>query len=237
MFCKHCGKEIGDSYRYCIYCGNKVEAEAVSNQPSLAVDTFSNDVYAKPRKKVPVAVWILLVFIIACIALLLIFVLPSSTNADVQRTQDTIIVWNGKSAAEIADEIIVSTDFEHSSYKIQYDTGWVRVIDYYHLDDVVYRIEETWYGNVNGWNQQNIDWQIEELHSWADPYEIYDFFEYRIEQDGDDLRAYYTVKDMNLKEHSEDFRSGWLFPRKKTDGLISMELSESTLLNDGYKKQ
>ncbi len=237
MFCKHCGREISDSYRYCIYCGNKVVAEVVPNQPSFAVNTYSSNVYTKPRKKVPTAVWVLLVLIIACISILLILVLPSLNKANNQSNQDSVIVWNGKSAAEFADELIVSTDLELSSYKIQYDTGWVRVIDYYHLDDVVYRVEETWYGNVNGWNQQNIDWQIEELHSWADPYEIYDFFEYRIEQDGDDLRAYYTVKDMNLREHSEDFINGWLFPRKRGAGLISMEMTESTLLKDGYKKQ
>lgn len=283
MICKHCNKEISDSYTFCIYCGNKIESDDIDktvesiktlqseadtepesieapasetaltkepNEPSFegnsayepshfeeAKRTESDNNQYEQKDRSAVAVWVLLGILLVCIIVLVITAVSLSEKAKAEQIKENGLVWDAQSAAAIANEYLDSSDFDYASYKITYDTGWVRVIDYKSYEDIVYSIEETWYGNTSGWAKQNIDWQIEELHTWADPYEDYSFFEYEIVQDGNDIRAYYTVNDMNLLENSKDFKKGWLFPRTKDGFLISMASTEKTLLESGYSKQ
>ena len=109
MFCKHCGKEIQETYKFCKYCGEKVElieniseeefpsntkTEDNTNKPSVAGENIKNSDY----NIIPM----ILLIIIAVIAIIFIDKY-STTNPNIDSKTDTKTI--GYNCKELSNKI------------------------------------------------------------------------------------------------------------------------------------
>lgn len=259
MFCEKCGKEIADNVKFCPSCGNDRSMtyhNFTSGNSSNTVVENRNDASKEKSKKKKNNVLIVLFAVVACGLFGRFVIAPAMLSGSDEKNFSTepsnqfqfeeipdnaVSLLNPEYSEIFADNGIADLDttfrgLESDAYVIQTTEGAVEKIEFGYEDDIVQEMVSTMYFPISNLSEEEIKDFETELKSYCSPLEKLGFCKVTHTRMNKFYCITVAVKGLDETENVEALAETEFF--SNMSGLIiSMELTEEELLDEGYVKK
>lgn len=190
--------------KYCRYCGNKLsKKDKECPECGLNVD-FESDIENDDREKhYFVFKFVGSLVAVFAVTVAIISALSFSSDGEFLQKEGTGVSVNY--LLEEVEYIAYPLTLEFHSFHKKYSTGWEQIMTYACNGETVYRKYDTWYGNIRGWDEGTIQWQIEEFERWAREGEGLEGYVHRYTIEGNDFVNEYVSRGLDNPDRRAEY--------------------------------